>query len=227
MPWDQLVLFDLGHDPAVAARATRPGSELIRYCDQIVRDHAVAHGWSRKQTNDVRRSLRLVEVLQHTPGGTINASDVIKLPALRANVSVMSTLDVLAAAGLLRDDRLTPVERYFNDQVTGLPHAMTVQLRVWFDVMINGSTTRPRRKPRHPDTARLHIHAIAPIARRWAATGHDSFAEIDRDHIVAALPAASPHRCCHHSPRGSTSATPSGPTPPTRTCSSTGAPHHA
>lgn len=195
IPWTQLVLFNLAHDPAVvAARATRPDSELIRYCDQIVRDHAIIHGWSRKQTNDVRRSIRLVEVLQHTPGGKINASDVAKLPALRNNVSVQSTLDVLQAAGMLHNDRLTPIERYFIDQIAGLPEPMTVQLRVWFDVMINGSTTPPRRKPRHRETARLHIHAIAPIARRWAAAGHDTFAEIDRNQIIAALPASSPRR---------------------------------
>ncbi len=195
VPGMQLVLFDLELDPAViAARARQSDSVLMRFCDQVVRDHAVEHGWSRKQTNDVRRSLRLVEVLQHTPGGMINASDVVKLPTLQANVSVMSTLDVLAAAGLLHDDRGTVIDRYFANEITGLPDGMVDQLRVWFDVMINGSTRPPRRKPRDPETARLHIHAIAPIARRWAADGHDSFTDIDRDHIVAVLPAGSARR---------------------------------
>lgn len=191
----QLVLFDSDPDAAVVvARARRAGSALMAFCDQVVRDHALAHGWSRKQTNDVRRSLRLVEALQHTPGGRINATDVMKLPALRANVSVISTLEVLTAAGLLHDDRLTPTERYFTDQTNGLPTPMVEQLRVWFDVMINGSTRPPRRTPRDPETARLHIAAIAPIARRWAATGIDTFAEIDRDHILAVLPAGSARR---------------------------------
>ena len=195
VPWTQLALFDIALEPAVvAARAAGPDSELMRYCDEVVRDHAVAHGWSRKQTNDVRRSLRLVEVLQHTPNGGINASDVLKLTAIEANVSMLSTLDVLAAAGLLNDDRLSPAERYFNEQIDGLPATMTAQLRVWFDIMINGATTAPRRLPRDPATAKLHIRAIAPIARRWAAQGRDSFAEIDRDDIVAALPASGARR---------------------------------
>ncbi len=193
--WTQLALFELDlAAEVVVARAGGVDSELMRYCDEVVRDHAVAHGWSRKQTNDVRRSLRLVEVLQHTPNARINASDVVKLPALDANVSVMSTLDVLAAAGLLNDDRLSPIERYFNGQTDGLPKAMTAQLRVWFEIMIHGATTAPRRKPRDVETARLHIHAIAPIARRWASQGHDSFAEINRDHIVAALPSSGSRR---------------------------------
>lgn len=172
----------------VEARVGGPDSELMRCCDQVVRDHAIAHGWSRKQTNDMRRGLRLVEALQHTPGARINASDVLKLPAPRANVSALSTLDVLADAGLLHDDRLSPVKRYFNDQVDGLPTVMTDQLRVWFDVMTNGSTIPPRRHPRDPETAKLHIRAIAPVARRWAAQGHDSFAETAREDIVAVLP---------------------------------------
>ena len=193
--WEQLTLFDIRADPVViATRTGRADSELMSFCDQVVRDHAVEHGWSRKQTNDVRRSLRLVEALQHTPGGTISASAVVTLPALQANVSVISTLDVLAAAGLLHDDRLSPVERYFNNHTGGLPEPMTNQLRVKFDEIINGSTQPPRRHPRDPETARLHIAAIAPIARYWAARGIDTFAEIDRDDIITMLPAASARR---------------------------------
>ncbi len=194
-PWSQLALFESNLAPAVVVeRAGGADSALMRYCDEVVRDHADAHGWSRKQTNDVRRSLRLVEVLQHTPNSKINATDVVKLPGLKGNVSAQSTLDVLAAAGLLNDDRITPAERYFNTQIARLPPAMTAQLRTWFDVMINGSTTTPRRHPRDPATARLHIRAIAPIARVWASQGHDSFVDIERADILAVLPQRGPGR---------------------------------
>lgn len=194
--WTQLALFDLELDAAavVDGAAATDDSELVRYCDEVVVDHAEVHGWSRKHTNDVRRTLRLVQVLQHTPNAKINATDVLKLPALQGNTSALSTLDVLLAAGLLNDDRVPPIERYFNDETAGLPAPMTAQLRVWFDVMINGSTTPPRRRARHPDTARLHIRALAPILRVWSAEGHDSLASIERDDIVAALPGAGPRR---------------------------------
>ncbi len=195
VPWTQLALLEFEVDAdVIAGGAGSPESELVRYCDEIIRDHAEAHGWSRKHTNDVRRTLRLVQLLQHTPNAKINATDVLKLPSLRGNVSALSTLDVLAAAGVLNDDRLSPIERYFTDQIDGLPEAMTAQLRVWFDVMVNGSTGAPRRRPRHPDTARLHIRALAPIARVWAAQGHDSLAAIERADIIAALPAPGARR---------------------------------
>lgn len=195
VPWAQLPLFELEPDPsAVAALAATADTELLRYCDELVRDHAARHGWSAKQTNDVRRSLRLVQALQHTPNAKINATDVLRLPSMHGNVSAQSTLDVLAAADLLIDDRTSPAERYFDAQFDGLPAEMTAQLRVWFGVMIDGSRTAPRRRPRDPATVRLNIRAIAPILRVWASQGHDSLAEIDRDDVVAVLPEQGPRR---------------------------------
>lgn len=195
VPWTQLPLFELELDPAaVTARAAATDTELVRYCDEVVRDHARKFGWSAKQTNDVRRSLRLVQALQHTANAKITATDVLRLPGLQANVSAQSTLDVLAAADLLVDDRRSPVERYFRVQFDGLPADMTAQLRIWFDVMIDGSRTAPRRRPRAPATVRLNIGAMAPILRVWASQGHDSLAEIERDDVVAALPDPGPRR---------------------------------
>jgi len=193
--WSQLTLFDLDADPAVViGLADSVDSELLRYCDEIVRDHARLHGWSTKQTNDVRRSLRLLQVLQHTPGAQIDATDVLKLPGLQGNVSAESTLEVLAAAGLLDDNRISPAERYFIKQTASLPEPMVTQLRTWFDVMIEGSNAAPRRRPRDPLTARWQIAAVAPILRVWASTGHDSLAGIDRGDVLAALPLAGASR---------------------------------
>ncbi|MGH8972382.1 MAG: hypothetical protein ACRD0C_04180 [Acidimicrobiia bacterium] len=192
--WIQLRLLDLELGSSMIASAAGADSELVRYCDEVIRDHAELHGWSRKLTNDVRRTLRLVKALQHTPNARINASDVLKLPALQGNISALSTIDVLAAAGLLNDDRLSPLERYLNKKMGGLPDPMTTQLRVWLDVMVNGSTTAPRRKPRDPATARLHIRALAPILHVWAGQGHDSLISIERSDVIAALPAPGPRR---------------------------------
>lgn len=197
VPWRQLALFDLDPDAAAVVKlAGDTDSELLRYCDGVVRDHARLHGWSVKHINDVRRSLRLAQVLQHTPGGKIAASDVLKLPRLYRdrNVSAASTLEVLAEAGLLDDDRMSSAERSFLKHITALPEPMATQLRTWFDVMIEGSDKAPRRRPRDPETVRWQTAAIAPILRIWASRGHDSLAEIDRDDVLAALPPAGARR---------------------------------
>ena len=189
----QLALFRLAPDPAVVrARVLAPDRELRSYCADIVAEHAARYGWSKRQRNDVTRSLRLLQVLHDTPGGKIRASDVAQLPTYGGNIT--STLEVLAEASLLIDDRLSHVERYFAAKTTDLPPPMKTQLEVWLEVMLNGSSTAPRRRSRDPQTARLHIMGIVPIVNAWAAAGHQSLAEITREQIQTALPASGARR---------------------------------
>lgn len=187
LSWRQLTLFDLAPDPdLIQRRALSADSDLIQHCKQVVAEHADTHGWSKRQRNDVVRSLRLLQVLQDTPGAKINATDVAQLPRYAGNIS--STLDVLAAAGLLNDDRVSHVERYFAAKTGQLPEPMKTQLNVWLDVMLNGSNTAPRQRSRDPLTARIHIMGIAPIIWAWADAGHRSLAEITPEQVRAALP---------------------------------------
>jgi hypothetical protein len=193
-PWRQLAIVDVEPDAdLVKARALAATGDLIGHCTQVVAEHAAAHGWSKRQRNDVIRSLRLLSVLQDTPGGKINATDVLQLPRYDANIR--STLDVLAAAGLLIDDRPTRVQTYFASKTGGLPAPMAAQLETWLEVMLNGSSsTAPRQRSRDPRTAQIHILGIAPIIHAWAAAGHQSLAEITAADVRAALPPAGSHR---------------------------------
>ncbi len=185
--WQDVPLFDMPPDPEIVKqRALAADSELLRYCKDIVAEHAAKHGWSKRQTNDVIASLRLVHVLQSTPGAKIRATEVLQLPRYDGNIN--STLDVLAAAGLLIDDRPSPVERYFAGKADGLPEPMKTQLQVWLAVMLKGSVTPPRQRARDPLTTRLHITGITPIVQAWAAAGHRSLAEITPEQARAALP---------------------------------------
>ena len=184
--WRQLTLFELDPDlEVIRERALASDSELIRYCSEVVRAHAAAHGWSKRQRNVVVYSLRLLQVLQETPGAKINATDVLQLPRYEGNIN--STLDVLDAAGLLIDDRTPHVERYFAAKTSNLPEPMRTQLEVWLEVMLGGSSVAPRQRSRDPQTARLQIMGIAPIMRAWAAAGHESLAEITSDDVRVAL----------------------------------------
>jgi hypothetical protein len=193
LSWRQLRLFELAADPEVIReRALAADSDLLGYCQDIVREHAARHGWSRRQRNDVVRSLRLLQALHGTPGAKINATDVLQLPRYDGNIT--STLDVLAAAGLLVDDRIAPIERYFAGKTDGLPDQVRTQLETWLEVMVTGSSTPPRQRSRDPQTVRLQIMGIAPILHSWAAAGHDSLAEITPEQVRAALPPSGARR---------------------------------
>jgi len=152
----------------------------------VVRDHAARHGWSRRQTNEVIRSLRLLQVLQDTPGAKIRATEVAELPRYDGNIT--STLDVLAAADMLIDDRVSHVERSFAAKTAHLPEPMKAQLEIWLKVMLDGSSTAPRQRSRDPQAARIHIMGIAPIIEAWADAGHQPLAEITPAQVRAARP---------------------------------------
>ncbi|MBS1888782.1 MAG: hypothetical protein JSU06_16485 [Actinobacteria bacterium] len=191
--WRQLVLVEVDLDPEILRRR-RLAAEggLLDHCREVLDDHGDRHGWSVRQRNVVVQSLRLLAVLQDTPGAKIAASDVAMLPRHGGNIE--STLEVLEAAGLLLDDRLPRVERYFAERSVGLPEPMKAELDVWIEVMLKGSTTVPRRRARDPETVQLHVTAIMPIVRAWAEAGHSSLAEITTEQVRGALPASGGRR---------------------------------
>ena len=185
-PGVQMPLFDMAPDPkVVAARARLEDRDLTRYCAAIVREHAARAGWSKRQRNDVTRSLRLLQGFRLSPTAKIRATDVLQLRQYSGNV--ISTIDVLAAAGLLIEDRPTRIERYFAAKTSTLPPVMKDQLEVWLQVLTNGSLQAPRQIPRDPGTIRAHILGIEPIIHAWAEAGLQSFAEVTRADITAAL----------------------------------------
>ena len=185
-------LFELAPDPERLAQRVLADAGLLAYSQEIVREHAARHGWSARQRNDVMRSLRLLTALQHTPGEKIRATDVLQLPRYDGNIN--STLEVLASAGLLIDDRISPVERYFAGKTDALPAPMREQLEIWLEVMLKGSRTAPRQRSRDPETLRIQIMGIAPIVHGWAAQGHRSLAEITPEQVRIALPASGAKR---------------------------------
>ena len=185
--WVQPVLIDVPPDPEMLRqKAFIENSELTRYCAAIVGEHAEKFGWSTRQRNDVIRSLRLLQTLRDSPTAKIRASEVLQLPRYAGNI--VSTIDVLAAADLLIEDRPRPIEVYFANKTNALPPVMREQLDIWRSVMLDGATTAPRQRSRDPLTVRNHIRAIAPAVTAWAEAGHQSLAEITAAQVRAALP---------------------------------------
>ena len=183
----QLMLLEMAPDPEVVRQsALVEDSDLTRYCAAITGEHAQRNGWSVRQRNDVIRSLRMLQTLRPTPTAKIRASDVLQLPRYAGNI--ISTIDVLAAAGLLIEDRPTQLENYFNSKTSTLPPLMKQQLEVWLQIMTKGATTPPRQRARDPQTVRVHLQGIAPIIQAWADAGHQSLAEITPEQVRQALP---------------------------------------
>lgn len=144
--WVQPVLIDVPPDPEMLRqKALIENSELTRYCAVIVNEHAETFGWSVRQRNDVIRSLRLLQTLRDSPTAKIRATDVLQLPRYDGNI--VSTIDVLAAADLLIEDRPRPIEVYFTKKAAGLPPIMREQLEVWMRILLDGATTAPGNDP--------------------------------------------------------------------------------
>lgn len=184
----QLLLFDLPRDLPGQRRGfpDSPDPTLAALLDEAVIDHARAHGWSKQARNRTRAAIRALLSIQDTAGAPIKASLVAELDPV--TFPVQPVLDVLAAVGMLDDDREPSVLAWYHHQVVGLPEPMATEVRIWFDVLRTGSTTAPRSRPRSPGTVRLRVGSAAPVLRAWAAAGHTSLREISRADILAALP---------------------------------------
>jgi hypothetical protein len=197
---EQLALFDMAPDPeALRQRVLVEDSDLTRYCAAIVADHAHRYGWSVRQRNTVMRTLRMLQAVRPTPTAKIRASDIVSLR--RYDGTISSTIDVLAEAGLLIEDVPTRVEKYFTATFIAdgaLPPQMEQHLRLWLQIMLGGSRQSPRQIPRDPATVELHIRGLAPVVQAWAEDGHQSFAEITKGDILAALAALPPGTTHRH-----------------------------
>ncbi|WP_344105784.1 hypothetical protein [Myceligenerans crystallogenes] len=189
----QSELFAMTLDPQIVTeRARWEDGELTRHCHQIVREHAAKHGWSTRQRNDVVRSLRLLQTYRSRPEERIRVTDVLTLPTYTGNI--VSTMDVLEAAGLLVEDRIPRIQTYFTSKTRHLPQPMRAQLETWLSVMMDGSATAPRRRQRAPVNIRQQIHALTPILTTWADQGTTSLAEVSSGMVADALPASGHHR---------------------------------
>src|SRR5699024_12093285 len=102
--------------------------------------------------------------------------------------NIRSTIEVLEDAGLLIDDRVPSFTKLFERKTHALPEPMRSQLELWRDIMVDGSTTAPRRQPRDTMTVKGQMYGILPAITRWVEGGRTSLVGIDTEDILAALP---------------------------------------
>lgn len=186
---EQLVLFTCTPDLSAHGRAGlhhRAEPVLAAKLVQHAHEMAAEFGWSSRQIKDTCMGVRIVLGLRDSTADPVKASHVDQLKTL--DLPVWTVLKVLAAAGLLEEDRTPALDAWFTSQLAGLPPAMTAEVTTWWEVMKHGSTTPPRRRPRSQTTITLHMRWATPTLRAWAAAGHQSLREIAREDVLDALP---------------------------------------
>jgi hypothetical protein len=188
----QLVLFDLPRDLRAAQRLgtlPEPRHDVMEaVLDAAVLDHAQRHGWPPSAIKRARIGMRVLQGIQDTPGAILLASDALLLN--QVHLAALNVIEVATAAGLMLDDRQPAIHAWFATNTAGLPTPMRAELREWFDIMLEGSTRTPRRRPRSETTIRLHLRWALPALTAWAGDGHQSLREITPDDVRAVLPSA-------------------------------------
>ena len=191
----QLALFEMPRNltrvQAYGLSATErlpeaPHEQMAAFLHAAVLDHAHRHGWPKSTIHRTQHSMRVLQLMQDTPGAMLLASDAIRLQEI--GMTAIPVIDVATAAGVMLDDRQPAIHAYFDTTTAGLPEQMRTELTEWFTVMLNGSTTPPRRRPRDQQTTRLYLRWAMPALTTWAAQGHTSLREITTSDVRAVLP---------------------------------------
>lgn len=188
---EQMLLFTMPRNLAAHGRANMPAPadpHLATQLDERACAQATAHAWGLKLTANSRIGIRILLGLQDTPGAAVNASEVAQLRTI--GLPVWTVMEILAAAGMLIEDRAPALDQWFNAQIDGLPQPMHTEVSTWYQIMRNGRPTTPRRRPRCETTVRLHTTWALPILRAWATSGRTSLREITKHDILDALPAS-------------------------------------
>ncbi len=192
----QLALFDAPRDLTRALERELsteplpdpPNEQMAAFLDAAVLDHARRHGWPKSTIHRTHRSMRILQLMQDTPGAMLLASDAMQLQTV--GLTAIPAIDVATAAGVMLDDRQPAIHAYVDAAIATLPDQMRSEVCEWFDVMMNGSTVPPRRRPRDQQTIRLYLRWAMPALTTWAEQGHQSLRDVTSGDVRAVLPAS-------------------------------------
>lgn len=186
---EQLILFTMKPDLAAHGRSgllQLAHPEDVAPLVPIAHQVADANKWSPRQRKDAIFGVRIILGTQVDGRGPVRASEVEALRDI--DMCVWTVIEVLSAAGALIEDRVPALDAWFTERLGGLPDPMADELRIWFDIMKNGTRIPPRRRPRSNGSITLNMTWALPMLRQWAAAGHTSLREITREHVYDALP---------------------------------------
>ncbi len=179
--WVQLLLCDVPRDLSRASAQLPPLDP-----DLAGRAHAEAgrlaglRGWSPRTLSLTQRGLRILLAV-HGPGEPVRASTIRQLTA--RTMPFPHIADVLAAVGVLDDDRPDTLAAWLDEQLAGLPAQIRAELDAWLELRRHGG---PRRRPRSRRTIVRDVRAIrgflADAGRRYS-----TLRQVTRDDITTWL----------------------------------------
>lgn len=186
----QPMLFHIDPDPELLRKRANEikQRDITSRTDHFLYARALEYGWSNRQTNQVRRTLKVLQLV--FPGSNLQfrASDILAMGNYDGDRNVRSTIEVLEDAGLLVDDRVPSFDALWERKTHAIPEPMRTQLELWRDIMVDGSKIPPRRQPRDTSTVKGQMYGILPAITRWVEEGRTSLVGIGTEDILAVLP---------------------------------------
>ena len=179
----QLALFVPGRDYRPVRfdlrRGGPPGNPWLAWALHLAHLTAEARGWQPCTRRTMQRVL--VSLLAgHRDGETIAASAVHAV-ATRHSLASHNAVEILAAMGVLTDDRPDLSTGWLDAKLAGLAAGLASEARRWALTLHNGG---PRTRPRAPGTARAYLRAARPALQSWSAR-YDHLREVNRSDVLA------------------------------------------
>lgn len=179
--WVQLILCDVPRDLSHASAQLPPlDPELAEWAHAEAERLAGLRGWSPRTLWLTRRGLRILLAV-HVPGEPVRASTVRQLTA--RTMPFPHITDVLAAVGVLDDDRPDTLAAWLDEQLAGLPAQIRAETGTWLDVRRHGG---PRRRPRSRRTITRDVGAIRSFLDEVSGR-YSTLRQVTRDDITTWL----------------------------------------
>jgi len=141
---------------------------------------AELRGWSPRTLSLAQRGLRILMAV-HGPGEPVKATTVRQLTA--RNMPFPHIIDILAAAGILEDDRPDTLAIWLDEQLAGLPVQIRAELDTWLSLLRHGG---PRCRPRSRRTIVRNIYSIRTFLTGVSGQ-YSTLRQVTRNDITAWL----------------------------------------
>ena len=176
--WVQPILCDVPRDLSRASGQLPPLDPVLAERAHAEAAHlAGLRGWSPRTLSLTQRGLRILLAV-HGPGEPVRASTIRQLTA--RTMPFPHIADVLAAVGLLDDDRPDTLAAWLDEQLAGLPAQIRAEADAWLSVRRHGGS---RRRPRSRRTIVRDVRAIRSFLDE-AGRRYSTLRQVTRDDIT-------------------------------------------